>query len=289
MITKEQLEGVQKITWCTGCGNHGILVALRDTILELGYPQHEYLLVSGIGCGSKIPHYINLNGIHTLHGRSIPVAQGAHLVNLDLKVLVHVGDGDTLGEGLGHLMHAARRNVNISVFIHNNGVMGLTKGQFSPSARRGYVSNTSPPTVGAPMNPVNTVALALAGGATFVARGFSGDRKSLISLMTQAVKHEGFAVVDILQPCQTWNRELTWKFYNEHTYSLQESDHDFANKQLALEKAFSNSEKIPTGVFYKIKAPVLSESLAIPQDSQLKEHETNAKDVQAIIDRLLIP
>jgi 2-oxoglutarate ferredoxin oxidoreductase subunit beta len=208
---------------------------------------------------------------------------------LDLKVLVHVGDGDTLGEGLGHLMHAARRNVNISVFIHNNGVMGLTKGQFSPSARRGYVSTTSPPSVGAPMEPVNTVAFALTGGATFVGRGFSGDRKSLISLMTQAVKHNGFAVVDILQPCVTWNRELTWKYYNEHTYSLQESGHDITNKQLALEKAFSNGEKIPIGVFYKVKAPVLSESLAIPQESQLNKHETNAKDVQAIIDGLLIP
>jgi len=288
MITSEQLEGVQKITWCTGCGNFGILAALKKAVQDLGSPQNEFLLVSGIGCGSKIPHYINLNAIHSLHGRSIPVAQGAHLANLDLKVIANVGDGDTLGEGLGHLLHAARRNVNVAVFIHNNGVMGLTTGQYSPSSPRGYVSKTSPLGSGAPMDPVNPVALAIAGGATFAARGFSGDQKLLTHLMTEAVKHEGFAVVDILQPCQTWNRTLTWKFYNEHTYSLQETGHDISDKLVALEKALSNGEKIPIGLFYKVKAPVLAENLALPKDGRLKDHETSLEEVQAIIDELIL-
>ncbi|MFW9800521.1 MAG: thiamine pyrophosphate-dependent enzyme [Candidatus Thorarchaeota archaeon] len=288
MTTKEDLEGAQKVTWCTGCGNFGILAALRNAVIDLGIPQHEFLLVTGIGCGSKIPHYINLNAIHNLHGRSIPFGEGAHLANLDLKVIVHVGDGDTLGEGLGHLLHAARRNVNMTVFIHNNGVMGLTKGQFSPSAPRGYVSRTSPPAAGAPMYPVNPVSLAIAGGATFAARGFSGNQKLLTSMMVQAVKHKGFAVVDILQPCQTWNRKLTWKFYNEHTYSLQDNGHDSSNKLQALEKAFSNSEKIPIGVFYKVEAPVLADGLALPEDGRLKDHQTSLKEVQAIIDELVL-
>ncbi len=288
MITDNQLEGAQKATWCTGCGNFGILAALKKAVQELGHPQHEFLLVSGIGCGSKIPHYINLNSIHSLHGRAIPVAQGAHLANLDLKVLVHVGDGDTLGEGLGHLLHAARRNVNIAVFIHDNGVMGLTTGQYSPSSPRGYVSKTSPPESGAPMDPVNPVVLAIAGGATFVARGFSGDQKQLTHLMREAVRHEGFAVVDILQPCQTWNRTLTWKFYNQHTYSLQESGHDVSDRSSALEKALSNGERIPVGFFYKVKAPVLAQNLALPTDGRLRDHQTNLKEVQAIIDELVL-
>ncbi|MFX1330461.1 MAG: thiamine pyrophosphate-dependent enzyme [Promethearchaeota archaeon] len=288
MITNEQLEGPQKVTWCTGCGNFGILAALKKAVGELGVSQNEFVIVSGIGCGSKIPHYINLNAIHTLHGRAMAVAQGVHLANLDLKVLVHVGDGDTLGEGLGHLLHAARRNVNISVFLHNNGVMGLTKGQFSPSAPRGYVSKTSPPEAGAPMNPVNIIAYALTAGATFVARGFSGDQKGLVALMRRAMKHKGFALVDILQPCQTWNRVLNWKFYNEHTYSLQDNGHDITDKIAALEKAFSNGEKIPIGVFFEENAPTLADSLALPADGRLRDHKTDIKEVQAIIDELVL-
>ncbi|MHA2379261.1 MAG: thiamine pyrophosphate-dependent enzyme [Candidatus Thorarchaeota archaeon] len=288
MITKEELEGAQKVTWCTGCGNFGILAALKKAVMGLKIPRHEYLIVSGIGCSGKIPHYINLNAIHNLHGRSIPVAQGAHLANLDLKVLVHVGDGDTLGEGLGHLLHAARRNVNIAVFIHNNGVMGLTKGQFSPSAPRGYVSKTSLPEAGAPMDPVNVVGLSIAAGGTFAARGFSGDQALLSSLMEKAIQHDGFAIVDILQPCQTWNRQLTWKFYNEHTCSLQDNGHDVSDRKVALEKAFINGDKIPIGVFYDVKTPVLAESLAIPEDGRLRDHRTRLKDVQAIIDNLAV-
>jgi 2-oxoglutarate ferredoxin oxidoreductase subunit beta len=288
MITKEKLEGPQKITWCTGCGNFGILASLKKAVGELGVPQNEFVIVSGIGCGSKMPHYINLNAIHALHGRSLAVAQGVHLANLDLQVLVHVGDGDTLGEGLGHLMHAARRNVNISVFLHNNGVMGLTKGQFSPSAPRGYVSRTSPPEAGAPMDPVNIVAYALTAGATFVARGFSGDQKGLVALMRKAMKHKGFALVDILQPCQTWNRVLNWKFYNENTHSLQENGHDINSRMAALEQAFSNGDKIPIGVFYEEKAPTLAESLALPADGRLRDHKTDSKEVQSIIDELVL-
>ncbi len=138
------------------------------------------------------------------------------------------------------------------------------------------------------MDPVNPVSLAIAGGATFAARGFSGDQKLLTSLMVEAVKHKGFAIVDILQPCQTWNRKLTWKFYNEHTYSLQDDGHDTSNKMLALEKAFSNSDKIPIGVFYKMEAPVLADGLALPEDVGLRHHKTSLKDVQAIIDELVL-
>ena len=213
MITPEMLEDPQKITWCTGCGNFGILAALKKAVIELNKPIHNIVLTSGIGCSSKILHYIGgVNSIHTLHGRPIPVATGIHLANTDLEVLVHTGDGDCLAEGLGHFIHAARRNVNIAVFIHDNGVNALTKGQFSPAAPRGYISKTSPPPPGAPMDPVSSTAQAITAGATFVARGFSGDQKGLVKLMVKAINHKGFAVIDILQPCVTWNRQLTWKF-----------------------------------------------------------------------------
>ncbi len=289
MITEAQLEGPQKITWCTGCGNYGILAALKKAVLELDMPVHNLVISSGIGCSGKIPHYIGgLNSFHTLHGRPIPIGTGIHMANKNLEVIVHAGDGDTLGEGLGHFVHAARRNVNLAVFIHNNGVMGLTKGQFSPSAPRGYVSNTSPPPPGAPMAPANPVAQAITAGATFVARGFSGDQKALVKLMVEAVKHRGFAVVDILQPCVTWNRQLTWKFYNDHTYSLEDDGHDVTDRIAALERALMMKDKIPIGVFYKTQAPDLAADIALPEDVPLKDHTTNLMDVQKIIDDLII-
>ncbi len=288
MITEEQLEGVQKITWCTGCGNFGILAALKKTLIGLDIPHEELVLVSGIGCNSKIPHYININAFHTLHGRAIPIATGVHLANTNLTTIVHVGDGDTLGEGLGHLLHAARRNVNMAIFLHNNGVNGLTKGQFSPSAPRGYVSKTSPPPPGAPMDPVNAVGLAITGGATFVARGFSGDQKMLVDIMTRAITHKGLAVVDILQPCMTWNRTLNWAFYNERTYSLQESDHNTFNRWNAIERAFEDGDKIPIGIFYEKEEPVLASGLALPEKEPLKDHQTDLKKLQELIDTMLV-
>ncbi|MDH4212534.1 MAG: thiamine pyrophosphate-dependent enzyme [Candidatus Thorarchaeota archaeon] len=289
MITPEMLEGPQKITWCTGCGNFGILAALKKAIIEIDQPLHNMVLTSGIGCSSKIPHYIGgMNSFHTLHGRPIPYATGVHLANTDLKVLVHTGDGDCLAEGLGHFIHAARRNVNLAVFIHNNGVNGLTKGQYSPSAPRGYVSNTSPPPPGAPMDPVSPTALAIVAGATFVARGFSGDQKSLVTLMKEAINHTGFAVVDILQPCVTWNRLLTWKYYNEHTYSLQENGHDVTDRQRALEIAMKNEDRYPVGIFYHSKHADLAAGLALPEKSKLRDHTNELKDVQKIIDDLML-
>jgi 2-oxoglutarate ferredoxin oxidoreductase subunit beta len=289
MITPDMLEDPQKVTWCTGCGNFGILAALKKAVIELDRPVHEIAISSGIGCSSKIPHYIGgVNSIHTLHGRPIPVATGMHVVNTNLDVIVHTGDGDCLAEGLGHFVHAARRNVNLAVFIHNNGVNGLTKGQFSPSAPRGYISKTSPPPPGAPMEPVNPAAQAITAGATFVARGFSGDQKGLVKLMVEAIRHKGFAVIDILQPCVTWNHQLTWKYYNEHTYSLQEDDHDLTDKFQALAKAMENGDRYPMGVFYKVDRPDLVSGMALPDKGALKDHPTDLKDVQKIIDDLML-
>lgn len=287
MITEEQLEGPQKVTWCTGCGNFGILAALKKAIIELDYPLRETVISSGIGCSGKIPHYIGgLNSFHTLHGRPIPVATGIHLANPELKVIVHTGDGDCLGEGLGHFVHAARRNVNLAVMIHNNGVNGLTKGQFSPAAPRGYMSKTSPPPPGSPMDPVNPTAQAIVAGASFVARGFSGDQGLLVELMKKAIRHKGFAVIDILQPCVTWNRVLTWKFYNEHTYSLQDNDHNVSDRMEALGKALENGDRYPIGVFLELEKPDLASGLPLPSETNLVKHRTDLKALQKTIDEM---
>ncbi|MBE0525699.1 MAG: 2-oxoacid ferredoxin oxidoreductase, partial [Candidatus Thorarchaeota archaeon] len=167
-------------------------------------------------------------------------------------------------------------------------VNGLTKGQYSPASPRGYVSNTSPPPPGAPMDPVNPMAQAITAGATFVARGFSGDQKSLVDLMVKAINHKGFAVVDILQPCVTWNRILTWKYYNEHTYSLQENGHDVTDKLQSLEKAMENGDRYPVGIFYNVKHPDLASGISLPEKGALKDHKTDLKDIQKIIDDMML-
>ncbi len=287
MISLQDLAGPQKVTWCPGCGNFGILASLKKAIVGLNVPHHEILLVSGIGCSGKLPHYINVNSIHTLHGRAVPVATAAHLANRKLKVIVHAGDGDMLGEGLGHMLHAARRNVNISVFVHNNGVMGLTKGQYSPMSPKGYVSVTSPPPPGAPMEPVSFLAMAIASGATFVARGFSGKNAHLVELMTRAIKHKGFAIVDILQPCVTWNRQLTWDYYNKRVYMLEEANHDPSDKMAAIQLTMERDDKIPLGVFYEEDKPDLASGLSLP-DQELRDHKTDLTRLQKIIDRFII-
>ncbi len=286
-ITAEELAPPQKITWCTGCGNFGILAALKKAVMELDIPRHDYVLVSGIGCSGKTPHYINLNSFHTLHGRPIPVATGLRMANRDLRIIVHTGDGDCYAEGLGHFIHAARRNVDIAVFVHNNGVNALTKGQYSPSSPRGYVSKTSPPPPGAPMDPVNGVAHAIVAGATFVARGYAGDQKSLVGLMKEAITHRGFAVLDIIQPCVTWNRKLTWRYYNERIYRLEEDGHDPSDRIAALQRAMDSSERIPVGVFYRGEGPLLIEGLSVPE-GRLRDHATDLKLLEEIIDRLRV-
>ncbi|TXT55913.1 MAG: hypothetical protein BAJATHORv1_30296 [Candidatus Thorarchaeota archaeon] len=288
MIEESQLSEPQEATWCIGCGNFGIRAALKQAAIKLEVPHEELVLISGIGCSGKLPHYINMNALHGLHGRPVPIATGVHLANEDLKVIVITGDGDCLGEGLGHYLHGARRNVNIAVFIHNNGVNGLTKGQYAPTAPRGYESKTSPPPVGSPMMPVLPLPLAIVNGATFVARGFAGKRKMLIDLMVQAVQHKGFAVIDILQPCVTYNHELTWKYFNSHTYSLEEEGHDPSDKTAALEKAQEGYDNLPLGLFYKAEKPLLKEGLAIPKDGKLRMKENDLQKLQEIIDRRVI-
>ncbi|MCL7454050.1 MAG: thiamine pyrophosphate-dependent enzyme, partial [Anaerolineae bacterium] len=194
-----------KPTWCPGCGDFGILAAVKQALVQVGLAPHEVLLVSGIGCGSKLPDYVTANGFMTLHGRTLPVATGARLANHGLQVIAVHGDGDGLGLGMGHFIHTARRNLNIVDILQNNQIYGLTKGQYSPTSDPGFVTSTSPE--GAIEIPANPLALALTAGATFLARGFAGDVKGLAALIAMALEHEGYALVDVLQPCVTFNRK----------------------------------------------------------------------------------
>lgn len=252
------------IDWCPGCGDFGIVTSITSAMTELNLDPLGVVMVSGIGCSGKTPHYINVAGMHTLHGRAVPYATGVKLANPKLKVLVTGGDGDLMGIGAGHLVAEGRRNSGITIMIYDNEVYGLTKGQAAPTMPIGEKTKSlSKPNIFTRLNPI---ALALSSGYSFVARGFSFDMKQLKEIIKKAINHPGSAVIDILQPCPTYNNINTMEWYKERVYKLEddknwnpvvtqenisEADDKFSKAML---KAQEWGDKIPTGIFYQNSA-----------------------------------
>ncbi|MHA1144905.1 MAG: thiamine pyrophosphate-dependent enzyme, partial [Candidatus Helarchaeota archaeon] len=237
------------IGWCLGCGNFIILDLLKKTLVELGIDPHDLVIVSGIGQAAKTPHYVKTNFISGLHGRSLPIAMAIKAVDPDLKVIAMSGDACTYAEGGNHLIHAIRRNINVTNIVHNNMIMGLTKGQSSPTSERGLITPLQ--VTGVINEPFNPLRFAIALGASFVARAFCGDREKTKELLIEAINHEGYALLDILQPCVSFNKINTYKWFKEKTYYL-EDDHDSQNIVEAFKRA-SETSKIPLGIFYRDK------------------------------------
>lgn len=258
MVTVSDYVGLNP-AWCPGCGNFGILRALNMALVELGIEPRQLLLVSGIGQSGKLPHYTKGNVFNSLHGRPVPPAIGARIANPALVVIAISGDGDGYGEGGNHFIHAARRNHDITYLVHNNQVYGLTKGQASPTSDFGFVTKTTP--YGA-VSPVYPLALAIVSGASFVGRGFAGDVDHLSNLIKKGISHRGFALIDILQPCVSFNRKNTFQWYRERVYNLEDEDgYDPGDKKVALEKAQEWGERIPIGIIYNEKLPVYEDQL----------------------------
>jgi len=251
MVTRKDFDSPVPPTWCKGCGNYGILNAIKMALAEQDIAPHQVVIFTGIGCGSKLPHYMKVNGFHTIHGRSLAVATGARLANHGLKIMTVHGDGDGYGMGLGHWLHAIRRNIGIVDIVQNNRVYGLTRGQYSPTSDPGMVTPTSPE--GAIDRPVPPLAMAITAGATFVARGYPGQLRHLVWLIGEALQHPGYALVDVLQPCVTFNRASAYDFYNPRVYKLEETDHNVTDKTAAWELAYEWGERIPIGVFYRVE------------------------------------
>ena len=265
MATVKDLSTKEQPTWCAGCGDFSILSVVKTAISELNLEPHNTLLVSGIGCGSKTPHFIKTYGFEGLHGRALPVATGAKLVNKELNVIVIGGDGDGYGIGGNHFLHTMRRNLDITYLVQNNEVYGLTKGQMSPTSEKGFKSPSTP--YGAIEEPVNPIALAIISGATYVARGYSFDGLHLKNLIVNGMKHKGFAIIDILQPCTTYNKINTMEWYKPSLYKLEEDGHDISDKMAALKKADEWGDRIPIGLFYQVQKPTFEDDLpqtAIP-------------------------
>ena len=240
-------------TWCPGCGNFAILMTVKQALAELHIPREDIVAVTGIGCHGKFTDYINVNGIHTIHGRVLPVATAIKIANHRLKVIGFAGDGDAFNIGIGHFPHAARRNVNMTYVIHDNLIYGLTTGQTSPTSKQGFITKTSPR--GEWSIAINPLTQALTSHASFVSRTFAGEPKHMKQVLMQAIQHEGFALVDVLQPCVSWNKVNTYQFYRERVYKLEDENHDTSDWNEAFLKAEEWGEKIPIGVFYREDRP----------------------------------
>jgi 2-oxoglutarate ferredoxin oxidoreductase subunit beta len=238
--------------WCPGCGNFSILSCLKKALEELGKDPHEVLMAAGIGQAAKTPQYISANTFCGLHGRSLPAATAAKIANEGLTVVVNTGDGDSYGEGGNHFIHAIRRNVNIAHFVHDNQIYGLTKGQSSPTTATGQLTNAQ---VDGNLNqPLNPVLMAIAAGAGFVARSFSGDPNHLIAMMKEAISHKGYALVDIFQPCVSFNKVNTFSWYKDRVYHLEE-DYDPSDKAKAIIRSMEFGDRIPMGILYREDRP----------------------------------
>jgi 2-oxoglutarate ferredoxin oxidoreductase subunit beta len=274
-----------KPNWCPGCGNFGIQAAIKKALHELELDPHQVVISSGIGCSGKIPHWINVNGIHGLHGRPVPVAGGIKLGNHNLTVIAEGGDGDAYSEGMSHFIHGVRRNIDHTYLVHDNGTFSLTTGQASPTGEKGFVSAWTPG--GAIEPPIDPIILALAAGGSFVARGYSGDLDQLAGLIVEAVRHRGFSFIDIMQVCVTYHPSKNYKWYQERIYKLEDEGHDPTDLSAALAVAGNNDGRLPTGIFYRDDRPAYEDGLPQLSGDPLAEQDISAIDISGLMDSLI--
>jgi 2-oxoglutarate ferredoxin oxidoreductase subunit beta len=281
-MSEIKLDTYAENTWCKGCGNFGILSGLNEALKSLagdGLNLENVAIASGIGCHAKIVDYVNVNSFYSIHGRVPPTITGIKLANRNLTVIGFAGDGDAYGEGLAHLIMSAKRNIDVTMVIHDNRVYGLTTGQFTPTSPLGFPGRSTPR--GSIEEPINPLELLLAAGATFVARAYSAKLNHLVDILKQAILHKGFSFVDVLQPCFTFFN--TYKIYNEHVYVME--GHDVTSLDAARAKAKEweggSGDKIPTGVFYKVEKPTFDDRLL--RDGMVLSEIQDVPDISGII------
>jgi 2-oxoglutarate ferredoxin oxidoreductase subunit beta len=270
----------QTPTWCPGCGNFGILKTFKEALVELGIEPHHFTIVSGIGQSGKLPHYLKCNTFNGLHGRTLPVATGIRLANHEMLVIAVAGDGDCYGEGGNHLLHAIRRNINVKLFVHNNQIYGLTKGQASPTSMEGMITKNQP--FGVFSEQLNPLALSVAMDCSFVARGFAGDMGNLKELMKAAILHKGFSLLDILQPCVTFNKINTYEWYRQRVYHIG-PEYNPEDRMEAFKKALEWGDHIPVGIIYKNRRPILEERIPVIKDKPLVRQPFDVSQLNATL------
>src|SRR5213595_382359 len=289
-LTRDSYKGKIHPDWCPGCGDFSVLSALQTALFELGLKPHQVLVVSGIGCSSNLPGFINAYGMHTLHGRSLAVATGANLGNHELKVICTGGDGDGYGIGGNHFLHTMRRNVDLTYIVMDNQIYGLTTGQCSPTSVKGMKTKSTPH--GSVENPINPIPMAIVGGATYVARAFSGKQKHMVQMFKGAIQHKGFALVDVFSPCVTYNKDNTYQWFNPRVKILEEQGHDTGDFHKALDKGHQWGDEIPVGLFWKrTDLPSLEDLEPVLHDGNgplaTRKLGISEQQAQAIVNELL--
>jgi len=270
--------------WCPGCGNFSILKVFKEVYAELGIEPHQFVIVSGIGQAGKFPHYLKCNTFNGLHGRALPVATGVKLANHEMLVVAEGGDGDGYGEGGNHLVHAIRRNIGVKLFVHDNQIYGLTKGQASPTSTEGMVTKNQP--FGVLSEQLNPMALAVALDCSFVGRGYVGEQEHLKGLIKEAIAHKGFSLVDILQPCVTFNKVNTYQWYQQRVYRI-ESTYNPEDRVEAFRKSLEWGERIPIGVIYRNNRPSLEERIPVIQEQPLTVQPIIIEEIKKKIEETL--
>lgn len=273
------------IQWCPGCGNFGILKSMKQALADLDIPPERLVFVSGIGQAAKFPHYLRCNFFNGLHGRSLPAATAIQAVNPGMKVICESGEGCNYGEGGNHFLHGIRRNPDVTHVVHDNMIYGLTKGQASPTSLKGM--KTPVQVHGVSLEPFNPLAIAIALDASFVARAYAGGQERSVEILKRAIQHPGYALVDFLQPCPSFNKLNTYKWYKEHTYYLDD-DHDPGDRAAAFARA-TETGKLPLGVFYMNTKEAFHETLPVytrDETPLCKRPVRDAGKLKAIIDAL---
>lgn len=282
MVEMTDLTSIEKPNWCPGCGDFGILLAIKKAFIGLELEPENTAIISGIGCSGKVPHWVRTYGLHGIHGRTLPVAAATKLSNHELTVFAVGGDGDGYGIGMCHFIHAMRRNIDMTYIVHNNMIYGLTTGQTSPTSEKGMKTKSTP--TGVIEHPVNPISLALSSGATFVSRSFAGDVEHLRKTIMDAVRHRGFSLVDVFQPCVTYNRVNTYEWYKARVYDLQDDGYDASDKIKAFMKANEWGEHIPIGVFYSVSEPTYEDELPQIKEVPLVKQSIDDIDISALME-----
>jgi 2-oxoglutarate/2-oxoacid ferredoxin oxidoreductase subunit beta len=274
-----------KPTWCPGCGDFGVVAAVELAVKKLQLPSHNVVIVSGIGCSSNLPHFLSSYGFHGIHGRALPVAEGIRWANHGLTVIATGGDGDGFGIGAGHFVHTMRRNVDMTYVTMDNQIYGLTTGQASPTSMMGQKTKSTP--TGVIENPIDPIALALACGATYVARGFSGDVKHMAELIANGIQHKGFAFVDALSPCVTYNKLNTFDWFRQRIYKLETAGHNPTDINAAWQRSLEWGDKIPIGLFYKGDRPTYEELEEVLAAGPLLHQTAGLKGKESLLQEFL--
>jgi len=289
-LIKDSYKGKVHPDWCPGCGDFSVLAALQTALFELDIHPYQVVVISGIGCSSNLPGFINTYGMHTLHGRALAVGTGMRMGNHDLKVICVGGDGDGYGIGGNHFVHTMRRNVDLTYIVMDNQIYGLTTGQTSPTSVKGMKTKSTPH--GSVENPINPIPMAIVGGATYVARGYSAKQRHLVDLIKGAVAHPGFALVDVFSPCVTYNKDNTYQWFNPRVRVLEERGYQPDDFHKAMDLGHQWGEEIPIGLFWRrTDLPTLEDLEPVLQDGQgplaRRTLSLTAEQAQALIIELL--